>query len=397
MRILYLCCDPGIPVFGRKGASSHVRGTCVALADQGHDVHLVCANTQGDLDARDRFRVTEVAGPAARQLGFDLRRIVLDRRMQRAVKELIEGGWRPDAIYERYCLYSLTGTRLARRLRLPHILEINAFLSEELAGRLRLRPVAAWYERRVVCAAREIIVVSAPLRQNVESLCPQHGAIAIEPMSVDLERFSGEIDGAPVRTELGLGSNFVVGYVGTLSGWHGIRLLYDLAEELRRRGICDFRILAVGGEDDKLEKHRTLTRERGLQDYILFHGAVAHADVPGYIRAMDAGIIPDANPWNAPTKLFEYQACAVPPVGPDYPGVRASLEDGSEGLIFPPRDIRAMADAVERLYRDPELRRAMGARSRERVARTRSWSLAAEKIIASFTRQINGSPPTAAD
>lgn len=387
MRILYLCCDPGIPAFGRKGASSHVRGTCVALADQGHDVHLVCADAGGDLEGRGKFRVTEVRGPTARPLGFDLRRIGLDRRFERAVNRILAGGWRPEAIYERYSLYSLTGTRLARRLKLPHILEINAFLSEELAGRLRMPPLARRYEKRVICAARDIFVVSQPLKEGVETICSHPPPVAIEPMSVDVELCSDRVDGAPVRAELGLADKFIIGYVGTLAGWHGIRLFYEIADELRRRGIEDFVILVVGGEEDKLDKHRGLARERNLEAFVRFHGAVPHAVVPAYLRAMDIGLIPDANPWNAPTKLFEYQACGIPPVGPDYPGVRASLEDGVEGFIFPPRDVPTMVDRIEQLYRDPDLRRSMGARSRERVARTRSWTLAAHKIVACFEAQ----------
>jgi glycosyltransferase involved in cell wall biosynthesis len=124
------------------------------------------------------------------------------------------------------------------------------------------------------------------------------------------------------------------------------------------------------------------------QDKIIhFHGDVAHRDIPRYIRAMDVGIIPDANPWNAPTKLFEYQSCGIPPVGPDYPGVRTSIDDGIDGLIFPPKDIEAMVDRIIRLMKDPEKRAAIGRAARQRALSTRSWDAAASKIVRHFQEQ----------
>lgn len=388
MRILYLCCDPGIPVFGRKGASSHVRGTCRALSVQGHDVQLVCTNIGGDSQNTPDVTPIVVRGSESKKLGFDTRRILLDRKFYKTVKRHIERKGKPDAIYERYSLYSRAGQRIARDYGLPHILEINAFLSEEQRDRIRFPALARWYERRIVQSCTNIFVVSEPLKEGIREISESEVHIEVEPMSVDTETFNENVDGAPVRERLGLGEDFVIGYVGTLSGWHGIRLLYEIAAELEKRGLSGFRFLVVGGDGNKLQKHRTLTRENGLEDVILFHGDVPHLDIPRYIRAMDIGIIPDANPWNAPTKLFEYQACGIPPIGPDYPGVRSSMVDGVEGLIFPPKDIGAITDCIVRLHGEPDLRAEMGRLSRKRAVHTRSWNAAALKIVKNFQDQM---------
>ncbi len=387
MRILYLCCDPGIPVFGRKGASSHVRGTCHALLTQGHEVSLVCANSNGDPDGEISIPTHCVQGPESKRLGFDTRRILLDRKFYRETKRIIESEGVPDAIYERYCLYSRTGYRLAKEFRLPHILELNAFLSVEQKTRIRVPALARWVERRTISRATEIFVVSEPLRNSIIEIRDDNVPIEIEPMSVDTRRFSDQVDGTRVREALGFEEQFVIGYVGTLSGWHGIRLLYEAVDALQAKGIKDFRVLVVGGEGAKLEKHRGIARERGMEKIIHFHGDVAHKDIPAYIRAMDIGIIPDANPWNAPTKLFEYQSCGVPPVGPGYPGVRTSIDDGVDGLIFPPKDIGAMVERIALLHGDKEKRAAMGRAARIRAVNTRSWDAAASKIVTHFESQ----------
>jgi glycosyltransferase involved in cell wall biosynthesis len=62
--------------------------------------------------------------------------------------------------------------------------------------------------------------------------------------------------------------------------------------------------------------------------------------------------------------LLEALACGLPIVATDVPGVRACVEPGLNGLIVPPRDEAALADALASLLADPARRRALGARSR---------------------------------
>jgi hypothetical protein len=111
MKILYVCADPGIPLHGRKGCSTHVRETCLALIELGHQVKIVCSNVKGD-QAEDRLDVDYVPPFTSRKLGFDFRHILLDRRIAKRLTEQVEA-WRPDALYERYSLYSRAGTQVA--------------------------------------------------------------------------------------------------------------------------------------------------------------------------------------------------------------------------------------------------------------------------------------------
>jgi glycosyltransferase involved in cell wall biosynthesis len=66
-----------------------------------------------------------------------------------------------------------------------------------------------------------------------------------------------------------------------------------------------------------------------------------------------------------PKTLIEAAAAGRPIVATDVPGCRDVVQDGVNGLLVPPHDPPALAAALERLLRDPEQRRAMGARSRE--------------------------------
>ena len=68
-----------------------------------------------------------------------------------------------------------------------------------------------------------------------------------------------------------------------------------------------------------------------------------------------------------PTALLEAAACGKPLVATDIPGCRAIVKDGLNGILVPVQDPKALADALEKLVKDPALRRKMGAAGRKLV------------------------------
>ncbi|MBI1785816.1 glycosyltransferase family 4 protein [Candidatus Sumerlaeota bacterium] len=386
MKILYLCADSGVPIFGRKGCSTHVRENCLVLQEMGHEVRLICTNADGDDTDRAKLKPILVPPTRSRRLGFDLRHIINDRRVERAARELYKD-WQPDAIYERYTLYSLAGTNLARRWGIPHLLEANAFMTVEQKNRIRLMPFARWTERRIFKRSRHVVVVSDPLFDETAALRGSREEITRMPMAVNLNHFKPGSDGIEVRAKYGWEKKFVLGYIGTLTGWHGIKLLYDLAPRLRNLGARDFVIMLVGGDEKRLASNRLKVAEAGLDGIICFLGAVPYQDVPKYIRAMDVALVPDTTIWSSPAKLFEYQGCAVPVLAPRYPAIERAMTQGIEGYLFEPRDVADMARKAKEFYDDPAKRLAMGAKGRERAVTFHSWEAQARSIISIYESQ----------
>jgi glycosyltransferase involved in cell wall biosynthesis len=66
-----------------------------------------------------------------------------------------------------------------------------------------------------------------------------------------------------------------------------------------------------------------------------------------------------------PKVLIEAAACGRPLVTTDTPGCREIVRHGENGFLAPVKDSIALADAIQRLIEDPELRKLMGARGRE--------------------------------
>ena len=391
MRILYLCADPGVPVLGRKGCSTHVREICRALTRAGHQALILCASRGEDVQNASDLSIVEVPTPQSLHLGFDVRLMAHNVRFARAARKIFEG-FRPDVIYERFSMYSFTGHRLVRRYRAPRILEVNAFLSTEQRDRLRFPRLARWSDRFIVGKAEHVVVVSEPLRDLVASLGVPQAHIYKMPMSADVHHFTPSISGEKVRTQHGLKDRYVIGYVGALTGWHGINLLYDVARLLESK-LEDFVFFLVGGDEKKIAMHTKKAKRLGLESRFVFAGSVPYLEVPEYVRAMDVTIIPDTTYWSSPTKLFEYQAAGVPTVAPRYAAIVDAMEEGKEGLFFDARNAEQFADRLVQLALNPRLRDLMGVNARRRVVESHSIDRQVATLIEIMER-LRGKTPS---
>ena len=392
MHILYLCPDHGIPVYGRRGCSTHVRETCCALVEAGHEVVILCSRLGQDERGGRPLEVIEVKPPMSRKLGYDLRNAWHNRAFHSAARQIIEQRG-IEALYERFSLYALAGTRLAKRYGLPHVVEVNAFLSVEHRKKLHFPRLAETAERYIARRASALAVVSEPLRDTLVEMGVARERIVIVPMAVNLDLFRPDPDGRErIRQEWNLNGRYVVGYVGGLAEWHGIALLHDMAAELLK-SRDDFTIFVVGGDDARVQANRRKAADRRLERHLVFTGGVPYDQVPAYINAMDAALVPDTNYWTCPTKMFEYQATGIPTIAPRYPAVVQAMDHGQEGLLFEPKAVGEAVAAILELGARPAEGRAMGRKAMRRAAASRSWRHNAQRIVTLFENLRAGRLP----
>jgi glycosyltransferase involved in cell wall biosynthesis len=199
---------------------------------------------------------------------------------------------------------------------------------------------------------------------------------------VDPERFvtrNGERNG--VRQRLGLDGRAVVAFVGTLKPWHDPGILVRALALLERRGTAPH-VLVVGDgpERPRLEE---LAREEGLSARLTFTGAVAHDEVPAYLAAADIGVATfhaDTGRYFSPLKLFEYQAAGLPVVAAELGEIPHCVRPGETGLLYPPGDAGALAEALAMLTADRDRAAALGRNGREHVVRHHTWTSNASAI-----------------
>lgn len=84
-------------------------------------------------------------------------------------------------------------------------------------------------------------------------------------------------------------------------------------------------------------------------------------------RNTDICVVPTRTREGLPRAMLEAAVCARPLIVTDVPGCRHFVENGVEGLVVPPEDAGALAQAIEKLVKDPQLRTTMGKAARIRV------------------------------
>jgi hypothetical protein len=142
MRVLYLSADPGVPVFGPKGASVHVRSMAGALDELGHDVLIASPRLEPGANRLSAgIRCSEI--PAVRPDQWATAAEVLGQAeiQAEAVREIAIRE-RCEAIYERHSLASFAGARTATALSVPLALEVNAPHEQRPSGESLRREAA---------------------------------------------------------------------------------------------------------------------------------------------------------------------------------------------------------------------------------------------------------------
>ena len=368
MRIAYCCADPGVPVFGTKGCSSHVQSVLAALLRRGDDVALFAARTGGRQPAH-LAPVTVHELPRRRGGGLtDQERAAqtVDVDLRTALEE--HGPF--DLVLQRYSLWSAAGMEYARDTGTVGVLEVNAPLIAEQATYRGLvdRAGAEAVAQRAFAAATAVFAVSEEAAAHIG--VPVH----VVPNGVVLHRFT---PAGHRRRE-----TFTVGFVGSLRPWHGLGTLVEAFALLHARRP-HARLLVVGDGPGRGELE-TAIDARGLSDVAPLTGAVAPTDVPPLLDAMDAAVAPYGNLdgfWFSPLKVFEYMAAGLPIVASRIGQIERVLDHDRTALLTPPGDADAIADALVRLADDACLRARLGRQARAVAEERHGWDAAVDRII----------------
>jgi glycosyltransferase involved in cell wall biosynthesis len=184
-----------------------------------------------------------------------------------------------------------------------------------------------------------------------------------------------------VRAELGIGADQpVVGTVATLRPQKALDVLLGAAAKIRV-SVPDLRVLIIGGADeaDDGEEQRLhdLCAELGLDGTVSFLGP--RSDIADLVATFDVAAI-SSDFEGSPLSLLEYMDAAKPVVATRVGGVPDMVVDEETGLLVEPRDAEALAAAVVRLLRDPQLAARMGEAGRERRREVFSIEASARQV-----------------
>ncbi len=168
----------------------------------------------------------------------------------------------------------------------------------------------------------------------------------------------------------------------SVARFHPVKRHRDIIEALERlseRGI-DHRSVFTG-EGPQLSKVRALASERGLSDAVAFPGELSQEELRSLLGGADIFVL--VSDWEGlPRSVMEAMAAGLPVVGTDVNGINELVVNGETGLLVPPRDAEALANALARLLQDRGMRVKMGQRGQLRIK--------TEFDIRDTTRQLEG-------
>ena len=238
LRIAVVCGDRGVAAAGRGGASEHLRNICSGFLGLGAEVELWCqrispGGTVPEVPLPSGMSVLE--SPRGRLPGALRKYPPWDHAIDGNAMSrwVVRQGIRfmPHVVYERFSLFSNPGFRMARRLDIPYVIELNAPLVWEEALFRGLPARAAFLEResKVLTRADIVVCVSSALREYAISrgVDPSrikvvaNGATSMNPQPLSSP------SSIPVSGKRGA---FVLGYAGSFKAWQG---LVGSIEELR--------------------------------------------------------------------------------------------------------------------------------------------------------------------
>ncbi|MCM1067887.1 MAG: glycosyltransferase family 4 protein [Muribaculaceae bacterium] len=321
------------PVWG--GGEQYVLDLCKALRDAGHSVAVV---TRGKQAVDSRFRAE----------GFTPGKLPLRGRLD---------------IFSPIVL-----ARVLNRMEAPVVLHVHNFKDADTAVRARrlmqnpgkVRVVltrhlvkaagTSRYHKELYAAIDAMIFVSETARREFLSSRPAVDAsrLHVVPNSVSVRRAE------PLQVPAG--ERRIV-YVGRIAAEKGIDVLIKAFAKLS--DIAGLRLVIAGtGRGRDVMPLMELARRLGVDSRLDWAGQVA--DVAPLMASAEIGVLPSVGKEAFGLVVAEFMAQGVPVVATGHGACAEIITDGVDGLLVPPSDVDALADAIRRLASDSELRDRLG-------------------------------------
>jgi glycosyltransferase involved in cell wall biosynthesis len=313
-----------------------------------------------------------------RSLG--LRSVGRLRRLRRLVRGLLLGPivlldltlHRPQVVHAYLPAGFVVGCLVARLALIPAVMASRMSLSRIADYPHRSLRLLANPANRVmdfqVCdseAARSVVVGT----ERVEG-----ARTAVIHSGSQLPDLSGQPPPAPAAWRLGTGEPVAVSLAN---------LTWQKSHEVLLRAtvgvvaVCpSFRLVLIG-EGPERSRIEGLVEELGLRDRVVIAGSVTEGS--RLLRNFRFSVL-SSRQESFPNAVVESMAAGVPVVATSVGGIPEVIRDGIDGMLVPPGEPDALAEAMLKLLLDPQLATRMGEAARERM----SQSFSIEKMVREF-------------
>lgn len=230
-----------------------------------------------------------------------------------------------------------------------------------------------------------IVAVCESIKLGLTKAGVSERKIEVIYSGTDLARFHPQVDGSGIRRELGLSpEHALITQVGIRS-WRGND---DVLEAMTRvhRAAPHSRLLFVGAPPARITSILDKARQRGLGDAVFCLGH--RHDIPEILAASDLVVDASYAGLGLTGSLREALAVETPVIGTRLEGIPELITDGETGLLVPPRNPDALAQAALRVLENPLRAKAMARAGRKRVEAQFSMTVKIERTEGLYRRLL---------
>lgn len=278
---------------------------------------------------------------------------------------------------------------LAWRWRCPYVFNVSDLWPESALRMGIVRPgLAAWLAGRLERAAyRRAAGVTGQSCEIVDAVrrAAPHVPLEVITNGVDPQRFGPSAYDEDAARQVGSGHGPVFIFAGLLGLAQGLDQVLDLARDLPEDVACSFVLVGDGPERQRLEQR---VREENLRR-VRIMPAQPRDRIPALLAASDVALVSlgVSIPGAVPSKIYEAMASRLPILLVADGEAARRVESAQCGLVVPPGNAAALADACRRLATDADLRRRLGNAGRRAAETQYDRDTIAERLDR-FLRQL---------
>lgn len=378
MRVLLVAPQP---FYKERGTPIAVRLLAETLCAAGYEVDLLVYHEGDDLlvPRLKLYRTPSLPGLGDIPVGISVKKLICDVLLCIRFAQLWLGR-RYDIVHavEESIFPAVFFNLFARK---PLVCDMDSLLSQQLVQKWRfMKPLAALLgvlERAAIRRSDRVLAVCEELAVHARACLPGD-RVTVLP-DVPLPDRSGGLAVESLRSIVPDGCVLAL-YVGNLEHYQGVGLLLEALQ--RSDAQMPLRVLIIGGEPLHIEAHRDRAEQLGIADRVLFLGPRPVDALPRYLAQADILISPRTLGQNTPMKIYSYMQAAKAILATRIGSHLQVLDDACALLVQP--DAGSLADGLQRIVADANLRTALGAAALRKVETQYSLAAFQEKLLAVY-------------